>query len=42
MIFEDKNGNDYTWAIIKQMQGELTHYDVLGILKTHEENYENI
>ena len=36
MIYTDKLGNDFTWAILKQMSGELTRVDVLGIIETHE------
>ena len=36
MRYVDNNGNDFTWAILKQMSGELTRVDVLGIIETHE------
>jgi hypothetical protein len=38
MIYTDKLGNDFTWAILKQMSGELTRVDVLGIIETHKLN----
>ncbi len=38
MIYQDKLGNDMTWAILRQMDGELTRADVLGIIETHELN----
>ncbi len=36
MRYVDKLGNDFTWAILKQMSGELNRVDVLGIIETHE------
>ena len=36
MKYTDKLGNDFTWAILKQMSGELNRVDVLGIIETHE------
>ena len=38
MRYIDNNGNDFTWAILKQMSGELTRVDVLGIIETHKLN----
>jgi len=38
MIYQDKLGNDFTWAILCQMKGELTRADVLGIIETHKLN----
>ena len=38
MIYKDNYGNDLTWAILKQMSGELTREDVLGIIETHKLN----
>lgn len=38
MIFTDKYNNDFTWAILRQMKGELTRADVLGIIETHKIN----
>jgi hypothetical protein len=38
MKYTDKLGNDFTWAILKQMSGELTRVDVLGIIETHKLN----
>ena len=38
MIYQDKLGNDMTWAILLQMEGKLTRADVLGIIETHEIN----
>ena len=35
MRYVDKLGNDFTWAILKQMSGELTRTDVEGIIETH-------
>ena len=35
MIYVDKLGNDMTWAISRQCDGELTRTDVLGIIETH-------
>ena len=29
---------DLTWAILKQMMGELSRADVLGIIETHKLN----
>ena len=29
---------DLTWAILKQMSGELTRIDVLGIIQSHKLN----
>jgi hypothetical protein len=29
---------DLTWAILRQMSGELTRADVLGIIETHKFN----
>jgi hypothetical protein len=33
-----KKGINMTWAILKQMSGELTRTDVLGIIETHKLN----
>ena len=38
MKYVDNYGNDMTWAILKQMSGELTRVDVLGIIETHKLN----
>ncbi len=38
MIYQDKLGNDMTWAILRQMDGELTRWDVIGIIETHRLN----
>ncbi len=38
MIYSDKLGNDMTWAILKQMSGELTRWDIIGIIETHRLN----
>jgi len=38
MIFTDKYNNDFTWAILRQMEGELTRIDVLGIIETYKLN----
>ena len=38
MIYIDNYGNDLTWVILKQMSGELTRVDVLGIIETHKLN----
>ena len=38
MKYIDNYGNDMTWAILKQMSGELTRVDVLGIIETHKLN----
>ena len=38
MKYTDNYGNDMTWAILKQMSGELTRVDVLGIIETHKLN----
>ena len=38
MKYVDNYGNDMTWAILKQMSGELTRVDVLGIIETHRLN----
>jgi len=38
MIYIDNYGNNFTWAILKQMSGELTRVDVLGIIETHKLN----
>jgi len=38
MIYTDKHNNDFTWAILRQMKGELTRADVLGIIETHKLN----
>tara|TARA_B100000900_G_scaffold295364_1_gene254032 strand:- start:201 stop:332 length:132 start_codon:yes stop_codon:yes gene_type:complete len=38
MIYIDNYGNDFTWVILKQMSGELTRVDVLGIIETHKLN----
>ena len=38
MIYTDNYGNDMTWAILKQMSGELTRWDVIGIIETHRLN----
>jgi hypothetical protein len=38
MIFTDKYNNDFTWAILRQMKGELTRVDVLGIIETYKLN----
>ncbi len=38
MIYTDNYGNNFTWAILKQMSGELTREDVLGIIETHKLN----
>ena len=38
MIYQDKLGNDLTWAIGLQMENKLTREDVLGIIETHELN----
>jgi hypothetical protein len=35
MIWTDKLGNDLTWAVGLQMEGELTRADVDGIIETH-------
>jgi hypothetical protein len=35
MMYVDKLGNDMTWAIGLQCDGELTRTDVLGIIETH-------
>ena len=35
MMYVDKLGNDMTWAISRQCDGELTRTDVLGIIETH-------
>ena len=38
MKYVDNYGNDFTWAILKQMSGELTRVGVLGIIETHKLN----
>ena len=38
MIFTDKYNNDFTWAILRQISGELTRADVLGIIETYKLN----
>ncbi len=38
MIYTDKHNNDFTWAILRQLSGELTRADVLGILETYKLN----
>ena len=38
MIYQDKLGNDMTWAILRQMSNELTRADVEGIVLTHKLN----
>ena len=41
MMYVDKLGNDMTWAILRQLEGELTRTDVLGIIETHKLNTNN-
>ena len=38
MIYTDKNNNNFTWAILRQMTGELTRADIEGIILTHKLN----
>ncbi len=38
MIYTDKYNNDFTWAILLQMEDKLTRADVLGIIETHKLN----
>lgn len=38
MIYADKLGNDMTWAILLQMEGKLTRWDLIGIIETHRLN----
>ena len=38
MIYTDKYNNDFTWAILLQMENKLTRADVLGIIETHKIN----
>ena len=35
MMYVDKLGNDMTWAISRQCDGELTRPEVEGIIETH-------
>ncbi len=37
-MYTDKYNNDFTWAILLQMEGKLTREDVLGIIETHKIN----
>ena len=41
MMYVDKLGNNLTWAILRQLEGELTRTDVLGIIETHKLNTNN-
>jgi len=42
MIYADKLGNDMTWAILLQMEGKLTRWEIIGIIETHRLNTINV